>query len=246
MNPLTLDLSIFDKFNFENPPVGVKFLFAKPGKIKRLDKNVGFCEMIRETQQRASPFYADLENQACEPARYVLGGCDLPPIIKSGQLGVNLQCFKDARANRRVYDVLPRLEKDTVNYVAFSPLNKLSFDPDLFIVFTDNTSQTEIMLRALSYTTGKILTSKMTNVLGCAWLYVYPYKTGEVNYITTGLGWGMKARKAFPEGHQLISIPFDWLPIITQNLKEMPWVPISFTDKGPEFDKKAFDSLGIG
>ena len=86
----------------------------------------------------------------------------------------------------------------------------------------------------------------MTNVLGCAWLYVYPYKTGEVNYITTGLGWGMKARKAFPEGHQLISIPFDWLPIITQNLKEMPWIPPSFTDEGPEFDKKAFESLGLG
>src|SRR4030042_1385870 len=146
MNPLTLDLSIFNKLNLENQPVGIKFLFIKPENIERLNKNIGFCEMIREAQQASLPFYADLENQACEPARYVLGGCDLPAIVKSGQLGVNLLCFKDARANRRVYDVLPKLEKDTVNYVAFSPLGQLLFDPDLFIVFTDNISQTEIIL----------------------------------------------------------------------------------------------------
>ena len=32
------NLSIFNKFNFERPPVGVKFLFAKPEGIERLEK----------------------------------------------------------------------------------------------------------------------------------------------------------------------------------------------------------------
>lgn len=244
MNTLTLDLSTFEKFNFGSSPVGVKFLFNKPEGIKRLDKNMAFCAMISEAQQRGAPFYADLKSHGCAPAAYVLG-YDLPKVIEGGYLGVALQAFKDACACRRVYEVLPRLEKDTVNYITFSPLDKLSFDPDLLIILTDDASQTEIILRAMSYTTGKILTSKMTNVLGCAWLYAYPYLTGEVNYITTGLGFGMKVQKAFPEGRQVISIPYDWLLTITHNLQEMPWAPPSYTDESGEFDKQVFSELGL-
>ena len=121
----------------------------------------------------------------------------------------------------------------------------MSYTPDLFIVLTDTTSQAEILLRALSYTTGKVLTSKMTNVLGCAWLYAYPYLSGEVNYLTTGLGFGMKAQKVFPEGRQLISIPYDQLPAITLNLQEMEWVPPSYSGEDPDFDKELFARFGF-
>ena len=42
MRPLTQDLSIYNKFNFENPPVGIKFLLNKPEGIERLDKSLSF------------------------------------------------------------------------------------------------------------------------------------------------------------------------------------------------------------
>jgi uncharacterized protein (DUF169 family) len=110
---------------------------------------------------------------------------------------------------------------------------------------TDKTNQAEILLRAYAYTTGKVLISKMTNVIGCSWLYAYPFLTGEINYLTTGLGFGMKAQKVFPEGRQLFSIPYDRLPTIILNLQEMEWVPPSFTSEGPEFDKKIFMEFGL-
>jgi uncharacterized protein (DUF169 family) len=244
MSQLSLDLSIFNKFNFEGAPVGIKFMFHKPEGIERLDKNIAFCAMIKEAQQRQIPFYSDLENQACNPATYVLG-YDLPKVVEGGYLGVALQAFKEAYAGRRIYEVIPRLEKDTVNYIIFSPLDKLSFNPDLLIIVTDDASQAEIILRALSYTTGKIFSSKTTNVLGCAWLYAYPYLTGELNYITAGLGFGMRVNKAFPLGRQIISIPYDWLLTIITNLQEMPWVPPSYADETGEFDKKIFSELGL-
>jgi hypothetical protein len=36
---MTQDLSIFNKFNFENQPVGVEFLFFRPEGIEQLDKS---------------------------------------------------------------------------------------------------------------------------------------------------------------------------------------------------------------
>jgi len=140
---------------------------------------------------------------------------------------------------------LARLPEGIVNYIAFSPLDKLPFDPDLLIILTDDISQTEIIFRAMVYTAGMPITSKMTNVLGCGYLFVYPYLTGEVNYITTGLAFGMKQRKVFPPGRQLISIPYNWLPTIVQNLQEMPWVLPAYTEEGDEVIKQAHIKLGL-
>jgi hypothetical protein len=41
----------------------------------------------------------------------------------------------------------------------------------------------------------------------------------------------MKGRALFPEGSLLISIPYHWIPAITQNLQEMKWLLPSHTSK---------------
>jgi uncharacterized protein (DUF169 family) len=230
MHSILPDYSAFDKFNFERPPVGVKFLFHKPEGIERLDKNLALCEMLKEAQLRGTPFYAEPENQSCKPGAYVWGSESLK-VFESGQFGVALKVFKDARADVKIHQPVRRLDKDIVKYIAFSPLDKLSFDPDLLVILTDNASQTEIVLRAMSYTTGQKWSSKMTFVMGCAWILAYPYLTGQVNYVISGLGSGIKAQKVFPEGRQIISIPYNWLPTITQNLQEMEWVLPLYTNE---------------
>jgi uncharacterized protein (DUF169 family) len=235
MSSIQQDLSIFNKFNFERPPVGVKFLSTKPDGIKRLDKILDFCEMLIEAQEGGS-FYATKEDFTCI-GPLLLGMMEHEPIFESGLVGPRLGVFKEPRANRRIYQVIPRLPKGTVNYVAFSPLDKLSFEPDVLIV-TANPSQAEILLRASSYTTGKMWSSKGTPVIGCAWLYIYPYVSGELNFTVTGFGFGMKSRQLFPEGLILMSIPYDLLPSLINNLQDMKWVPDSYTIGRDEHKKK--------
>ena len=97
----------------------------------------------------------------------------------------------------------------------------------------------------MSYRTGKMWSSKFSPAIGCAWTYIYPYLTGELNYTITGLGHGMKRRKLFPEGQQLVSIPFDLLPSLLQALQDMPWVPPAYKPDGLEFVKRLLIELGI-
>lgn len=104
--------------------------------------------------------------------------------------------------------------------MAFSPIDKLTFEPDVLII-TAFPSQAEIVMRAMSYSTGELYNSKATPVMGCAWSYIYPYQSGKVNYIIPEMIHGMKGRKLFSEGSILISIPYHWIPIITKNLREM-------------------------
>lgn len=234
MKPLKTDLSIFKKFNFERAPVGVKFLYERPDNIEQLDKSLPVCEMIKEAQQSSKPFYITKENESCV-GKVALGMLDepAPPSSGSGEIGVKLGIFAEARANRRIYQQTPKMPGG-IKYVAFSPSDKLTFDPDLLFVMA-TVSQAEIVMRAMSYTTGEIWSSNMSGVAACSWLFTYPYVSGKVNYVVTGMGFGMKARQVFPEGWMLIVIPYNWIPIITKNLEEMEWVLPSYTDGRVKF-----------
>jgi uncharacterized protein (DUF169 family) len=237
------NLAILDKFAFEVTPVGVKFSAKRPDKVERLAEKMAFCEMLKKAQQ-GNVFFADEENHACEAGLYVLGLADSPEPFISGEFGAGLQIFDAPRSASRLYLHIPKISRGVIHYVAFSPLEKLPFDPDLLILLAD-TDQTEILLRAMSYRTGEIWESKFTAAIGCAWTYVYPFLTGKLNYSMTGLGHGMKRRKLFPEGRQVISIPFDLLPSILRTLEEMPWVLPAYEPDGQEFVGRLLTKLGM-
>ena len=211
--------------------------------VQRLNENLALCEMFKRAQE-GNAFFAGKENPTCEARLYVLGQADAPEPYISGEFGAGLKIFEEARSASRLYQYIPKIGKGVVGYVAFSPLNKILFDPDVLIILA-NTSQTEILLRAMSYRTGKMWLSKCSAAIGCAWIYVYPYLTGELNYTMTGLGHGMRRRKLFPEGHQLVSIPFDLLPSMLQALRDMPWVLPAYEPDGPEFVRRLLVKLGM-
>ncbi len=228
MRPLQTDLSIYSQFKFKKPPVGVNYFFYKPEGIEKLDKQLGLCEMVKEAQQRGTPFYFTKEEENCIGKIFLGMTGDSPRRSDGGLLGVKLQLFQDGHANMRLRTFIPKLEEGSVNYVAFSPIDKLTYEPDLLVIMATS-SQAEILLRAMTYSTGEMYESRATVVGVCSSLYVYPYLSGKVNYTPTGLSYGMNGRQVFPEGWLLISIPYQQIPTITQNLKEMKWVPPGYT-----------------
>lgn len=241
MKPLKTDLSIYNQFKFDRVPVGVNFFFHKPEGIEKLDKQLGLCEMIKEAQQRGKPFYFTGEEENCVGKVFLGMGADRPHRSDGGILGVKLELFQQGRANLRLRSFVPSLDRGSVNYVVMSPIDKLGFEPDL-LIFVATPSQGEILLRAMTYSTGQPYESRGTLVGNCGSVFVYPYLSGKVNYTITGLSYGMKGKQVFPEGLMLISIPYQWIPTITENLKEMKWVPVGYTindrDKFVEFDEK--------
>ncbi len=235
--------AILEKFDFDLPPVGVKFLAKLPDMIEPIEEKLAFCEMLKRAQH-GHAFFADADNHACEAGLYVLGQADAPEPFISGEFGAGLQIYEEPRSASRLYQHIPKIGKGVVHYVAFAPLEKLRFDPDVLILLAD-TRRTEILLRAMSYRTGRMWISKYTPAIGCAWIYIYPYLSGELNYTISGLGHGMKRRQLFPEGRQIISIPFDLLSSMLQTLQKMPWDLPAYKPDGMEFVKKLLDKLGL-
>lgn len=241
---LIKDLEILEKFEFQTPPVGVKFLTRQPDSPQRLGKKMALCEMLKLAQE-GEDFWVDAESHTCEAGLYVLGQAEAPGPFIGGEFGAGLQIYEEPRAASRLYHHIPTIGREVVNYLSFSPIHKMSFSPDLMILLAEP-SQTEILLRAMSYGTGEMWLSRYTPAIGCAWIFVYPYLSGELNYSVTGLGHGMKRRNLFPEGKQLISIPFDRLPGMLETLTRMPWVLPAYKEDGLEFVKNLLDKLGVG
>jgi uncharacterized protein (DUF169 family) len=237
------ELAVLDKFDFDITPVGVKLSAQRPEKIERLDENMALCEMLKKALE-GNTFFADAKNHTCGAGLYILGQGEASGPFISGAFGAGLKIFEEPRSGGRLYHYIPKIEKNVVNYVAFSPLDKLPFDPDVLIILAEP-GQTEILLRAMSYRTGKMWVSKFSAAIGCAWILSYPYLTGELNYVVTGLGHGMKRRKLLPEGRQLVSIPFDLLPTMLQTLQTMPWVLPAYKPDGLEFVAKVLKEVGL-
>jgi uncharacterized protein (DUF169 family) len=143
---------VFKKLNLEAPPVGVSFFIKPPEGIHRLDGNMRLCEMLKRSHE-GDAFYADPENHTCDAGLYIMGK-DVPSVYTTGEYGAGLQIFNHTRVARKIYDFIPKFDPESnISYVAFSPLDKLTFDPDL-LVLVAQVDQTEILLRAMSYLTG--------------------------------------------------------------------------------------------
>ncbi|UCD77764.1 MAG: DUF169 domain-containing protein [Desulfobacterales bacterium] len=235
--------AIIEKFDFDVPPVGIKFSAKRPEGVKRLDENMALCEMLKQAQQ-GHAFFADAQNHTCEAGLYVLGQADAGEPFISGEFGAGLKIFDSPRSASRLYLHIPKIGKGVIHHVAFAPLDKLTFEPDVLILLAD-TRQTEILLRAMSYRTGQMWISKFTPAIGCAWIFIYPYLSGELNYTVAGLGHGMRRRKLFPEGRQLIAVPYDRLATMLQTLQEMPWVLPAYQPDGMEYVRRLLTKLGI-
>jgi uncharacterized protein (DUF169 family) len=236
-------LAILDKFDFALPPVGVKFLARPPEGLARLEDKLALCEMLAKAQH-GEAFFADAKNHTCGAGLYVLGQEEASGPFISGEFGAGLGIFEEPRAGARLYQHLPRIGKNVVRFAAFAPLPRLAFDPDVLVILAV-TPQTEILLRAFSYRTGRPWISRFTPAIGCAWSLVYPYLSGELNFFVTGLGHGMKRRGLFPEGRQMISVPFDLLPALLQALAVMPWDLPAYAPDGPQFVGRLLEKLGI-
>lgn len=224
MRPLQTDLSIYSQLECERIPLGIKFSFFKPEGIAPLsqDKKLSLCEMLAEAQQTDGPFYLERSTQETCVGKILLGMQEMESFAESGQIGERLRIFQEARANYAFYQHVPKFSGNIVNYVTFASIAQLTFEPDLLII-TANHSQAEIVMRSMTYSTGELYSSRTTPVMGCAWVFVYPFQSGKVNFIIPDMVHGMKGRELFPKDSVLISIPYPWIATMTANLKEMIW-----------------------
>ena len=216
------DYSVLEKLELKDVPMGVKFEFFRPEGLPPLDKDahMSLCEMFRMSQQEHKPFYFSRENDETCVGKIFLGMEEMAPLAESGQIGERLKVFQEARANQHIYQHITMLQRDSVNYVSFAPVDQMPFEPDVLVI-SGTSKQAELVLRAAAYSTGMMYESKCTPVMGCTWFLLYPYKTGKINFVVPDLVHGPTGRELYEPGTFLVAIPYQWIPTVLASLDEM-------------------------
>lgn len=216
------------KIGMEYEPVAIKYCFAEPEGIKRVDKPMSLCQFAKKAQEDNEAFYITKEDEDCV-GKNVLGMEPIPAFGASGAAGVDFGVFRTQAANARLYHNLTVLYPGACNYVIFAPISKCDFDPDLLYCVAD-VAQGDLLMRATSYISGDIWESKGSCVIACNWMFTYPYVSGKVNYVISGLEHGMARRKVYPHGRMLITIPYQKIDEVVQALSEMDWKLIAMQE----------------
>jgi uncharacterized protein (DUF169 family) len=238
MKPSTRDYSVLDKFGFERKPVGVKFTSEKPEGIAKLAKELNMCEMLKEAQT-SKPFYVSEGDFQCVEPMF-LGYTDPEPVLVRGMVGGRDKLFQEDRACRAMYNYLPYMKKGSVDSVAFASVDQMSFDPDVLVMMA-NINQAQTLLRSIAYSTGEAIEAKFGPVCSCSWIFVYPVISGKMNFLITGLGLGMQQLGVFPPGQFIISMPWNRIGTMLENLNEMnieELIKLKTGPGGPEHRKR--------
>lgn len=234
---------LFEKLALPYPAVAIKYCYSQPEGVERVDEQLSFCQFVKKAQDTGKKFFVTKDDDNCF-GKMVLGMVPKKGLEASGQAGYEFGVFKTQAANARLYNLIPTLVQGACNFVVFCPVSICDFDPDLVICVAE-TAQADIIMRATSYISGDLWESKGSHVLCCAWTYAYPVISGKVNFFTTGMSHGMKRRKVYPAGLNIIAIPFEKLPELSQALDEMDWELIAMREdeESKALLKKKFEKL---
>jgi uncharacterized protein (DUF169 family) len=223
--------------------VAVKFCRNRPENYEQVEGVDAFCGFLKKAQDENRAFFTTKENDKCM-GKVVLGMTDLETNHGSGQVGCEMGLFRSAAANARLYHEATMLKRGVCNYVVFCPVGLCDFDPDL-VICVATVEKAQLLLRATSYISGDLWESKSSYVMSCAWTYTYPYISGKVNHLFTGMHLGLQIQKAYPPGLHIIAIPYQKLDEVIAALNEMEHIPLSLrTDPESRLrDEKLFARL---
>lgn len=216
---------VFTDLELPYPPVAIKFSRNRPEGVQQAEGVDVFCGFLKKAQTENRIFYTTVDNDKCM-GKVVLGMTDLETNHGSGQVGFTMGLFRTAAANARLYHEAPTLKPGVCNYVVFCPVSLCEFDPDLVICIAP-TEKAQLLLRATSYISGDLWESKCSYVMSCAWTYVYPYVSGKVNHLFTGMHLGLQIWGTYPPGLHIITVPYQKLDEVVTALLEMPHVPLA-------------------
>jgi uncharacterized protein (DUF169 family) len=215
---------VFSELALPYSAVAIKFCRNRPEGYVQAEGVDVFCSFLKKVQDENKPFYTTVENDKCM-GRVVLGMIDLETNHGSGQVGYEMEVFRSPAANARLYHEAPMLKRGVCNFVVFCPVALCEFYPDL-VICVANTQQAQLLLRATSYISGDLWESKSSYVMSCAWTYAYPYITGKVNHLFTGMHFGLQIQQTYPSGLHIVTIPFTKLDEVITALCEMKHVPM--------------------
>lgn len=135
-------------------PFGVKFYDnpdERPAKTQRPSNPMNVCQITALTRYYGRSMYFTADDMACIIGAVAMGMMEPPENMRSGKIAAMLHA--DLESAKRFTDLVPRIPFGKIKAIASAPLDRLTFEPDVIIVY-GNTAQSMRIVQAYLWQRG--------------------------------------------------------------------------------------------
>ncbi len=128
------------------------------------------------------------EDLICVPGMLVFGFTPATdPIMELGQLFCEVGFHQDLGPALKEVEGLPRFEPQEVGAIYLCPLERLSLDPEVVVVY-GNPAQLMRLIQAATFSLGVRVSGEFGGKVECSEYLIAPYRTEEFRVVIPGMG----------------------------------------------------------
>jgi uncharacterized protein (DUF169 family) len=207
-------------------PFGVKFFHdpaALPAKTRQpskvFGKKVTICQGVTLARVYGWPVGLARDDLLCIPGMLTFGFTPaIDPVMELGQLFCETGFHQDLGPALKEVTALPRFEPQEVGALYFCPLERLSLDPDLVVIY-GNPAQLMRLIQAVTFSLGERVTGEFGGKVECSEYLIAPYRTGEFRVSIPGMG--DRIFSMTQDDEMVVSFPGRFLESLLVGLKDV-------------------------
>jgi uncharacterized protein (DUF169 family) len=203
----------------EQEPAALAWFTKIPQGIPKVQGKARFCEKLGRAT-RGECCYTTAEEEQCMGGAKYCGLADsskFAPGRRSGEFLVARGIYRNVAAVQRAWQGNPAMEPGIFTALAFAPLGRAPFDPDVVVVLC-NARQGMELLHANAYDGGARGIGADAGPI-CSSMAAVPYLTGKVTYGFADVG--SRERMELEADSVLVSLPGSCVGRIVANLEAM-------------------------
>lgn len=214
---------LIELLQLKRPPIAIGVNKTRPRNLTKLYGKMAFCRMWKRALD-GEAFFATADNHDCLTGGYYLG------LIgeNAGEAVCNflvnqVRAFKSREIVKRYLSNVPMLKPGQLKTACLSPLDAVSFEPDIVIIVCDP-EQAMLLLWAYSYDFGEPVIG-YTGTATCRSTFIEPYLTGKPSFSLGDPGGRYIIQ--LTNGEVVVSIPAKLFRRIVKNLNVRinDWTP---------------------
>jgi len=214
-----------ENLRLRTEPFGVAFLkdaadlpekTRQPSKV--FGKKVTICQGVTMARIYGWPVGLTRDDLLCIPGMLAFGFTPATdPILELGQLFCEVGFHKGLGPALKEVDALPRFEPQEVGAIYLCPLERLTLDPDVVVVY-GNPAQMGRLIQAATFCLGERVSGDFGGKVECASYLIGPYRTGMIRVVIPGQG--DRTFSMTQDDEMVLALPNKFLEGLLLGLKE--------------------------
>ena len=158
----------------------------QPSKV--FGKKVTICQGVTLARTYGWPVGLTRDDLLCIPGMLAFGFTPATdPMLELGQLFCEVGFHKGLGPALKEVDTLPRFEPQEVGAIYLCPLERLTLDPEVVVIY-GNPAQLGRLIQAATFCLGERVSGDFGGKVECASYLIGPYRTGEFRVVIPGQG----------------------------------------------------------